>query len=253
MDQQGNDQQLSQQITQQQQQRPPLPQVSMSGMEVRILKNQLSTHRRSLKDYVNTQVTLKVAILGPPLSGKTKIANQVGDIIREQASYEPTSGVRILEVPENIVARSMDGASTAALSLTVEVWDVGGDQKYEGCWPAITDKLNGAIVVFDPTVKSQAHDVKLWCEWFCKRANLQDNQIVIFAHCELTQAHKPLTVKLGDRSVVVPIVNVSTSLVSGPDGMLLPRDQLPARVQFRNFLGGVYAFHPHADFDSYAS
>jgi hypothetical protein len=37
-------------------------------------------------------------------------------------------------------------------------------------------------VVFDPTSKQQANDVRLWCEWFCKHGNLQNGQIVLFAH-----------------------------------------------------------------------
>lgn len=66
---------------------------------------------------------------------------------------------RILELTEQIPSEDGD------LSEAVELWDCSGDQKYEGCWPAICDKLDGAVVSFDPTNKSQANDVRIWCEW----------------------------------------------------------------------------------------
>lgn len=73
--------------------------------------------------------------------------------------YEPTAGVRILELEEEFSTDSGD------VTHPIELWDCSGDQKYEGAWAAICDKLDGAIVAFDPTNKGQANDVRIWCEW----------------------------------------------------------------------------------------
>lgn len=79
------------------------------------------------------------------------------------------------------------------------------------------------------------------CIRFCKRAGLSDGQVVIFAHGELSGNHKPLSVRAGDRTVVVPIVNTSTTNLPPPDedGRTQPG---PAKVEFRNFIAGVHEF-----------
>lgn len=76
---------------------------------------------------------------------------------------------------------------------------------------------------------------------FCKRAKLYDGQVVIFAHGELSGNHKPLSVRAGDRTVLVPIVNVSTVNLPPPDEEGQPQPG-PAKVEFRNFMSLVQAF-----------
>lgn len=126
------------------------------------------------------------------LGGKTRICNELaGKTFAEPPAYAPTVGVRILEVERDLVVGSR------SQNITIEVWDCSGDQNYENCWPAILKGLNGIIVVFDPTSKSQASDVKIWCDWFCTNGNLKAGQVAIFAHGSLTTKHRPLAVKLG--------------------------------------------------------
>lgn len=153
--------------------------------------------------------------------------------------YEATAGVRILELEEQLAVRQHEGAEEEELNCVVELWDCSGDQSYEACWAAICQNLDGIIVAFDPTNKSQANDVRIWCEWFCKRAHLVDGQVVIFAHGELSGNHKPLSIRAGDRTVLSPIVNVSTLQVPQPDedGMVAPG---PAKIEFRNFCSKVW-------------
>jgi len=164
--------------------------------------------------------------------------------------YDPTIGVRILEFEREITAKTRDGKATVDVSVQVELWDASGDQKYEPCWPSIMKDLNGVIICFDPTSKQQAYDVRIWCEWFCKNADLESDQAVIFAHGQLVTQHKPFIVKAGKRSVIVPIVNVnlgnkSKVPQSGPQSVL--KKPSMAEIEFNNFLGSVYAFHPAAD------
>jgi hypothetical protein len=64
------------------------------------------------------------------------------------------------------------------------------------------------IVVFDPTSKSQANEVKSWCETFAQGAALQTGQLVVFAHMSNSTKHKSLTITIGGgQSLTVPIVN----------------------------------------------
>ena len=70
--------------------------------------------------------------------------------------------------------------------------------------------------------------------------------MVIFAHGELSGNHKPLSVRAGDRTVVVPIVNTSTTNLPPPDEDGRPQPG-PAKVEFRNFIAQVYeALHSGA-------
>ena len=82
--------------------------------------------------------------------------------------------------------------------------------------------------------------VRVMCR-FCKRARLSDGQVVIFAHGELSGNHKPLSVRAGDRTVVVPIVNVSTLNLPPPDDDGQPQPG-PAKVEFRKFMASVHKF-----------
>lgn len=175
--------------------------------------------------------SLKLAMLGPCQAGKTKISSQIAHM-PFPARYEPTAGVRILELTEEGLV-DVDGSPLPALSI--ELWDCSGDQKFESCWPAICDQLDGCVVTFDPTNKGQANDVRLWCEWFCKRAELADGQVAIFAHGELSGSHKPLSVRAGERTVIVPIVNVSTVNLPPPDEEGRPQ-MGPAKLEWRKFV-----------------
>ncbi len=98
------------------------------------------------------------------------------------------------------------------------------------------------LVCFDPLDKSQANDVRIWTEWFVKRANLAQGQAAIFCHGELTVQHKPLSVRASlnsDGTIPVPIINVSTSLnnqTPDADGNL---PETIAHREFHQFLHGV--------------
>jgi len=176
-------------------------------------------------------VTLKVALVGPRKSGKTRIANQLAGIpVHDDDDYKPTAGARILEFDMPIKAKREE------VVPKIELWDISGDQKYESCWTAVMHELDGAVVVFDPTSKNQANEVHLWCEWFCKHANLGSNQAIIFAYGNLSSDHKPLRVKAGNRKVIVPINNVSFKQIK-------PDQTLSCHHQFKKILSKLYVHH----------
>lgn len=187
--------------------------------------------------------TLKVALIGPRMSGKTRIANETAGIKIGENQTEPTEGVRILPITKVINAKSPDGGERQ-VKANIEIWDCSGDSKYENCWPAIMKDLNGIVVIFDPTSKTQANDVRIWCERFCLCANLKEGQAIIFAHGNLTAQHKPLVVKAGKRTVSMPIVNVN---LLNPDGEEADDDQditTSAESEFFTFMETCYGLHP---------
>ena len=77
------------------------------------------------------------------------IANMIADHDEAFGSpnvgpYKPTVASRILECERELSAKWDTD------NVTVELWDVSGDHKYESCYPAIMDKCNGVILVYDP-------------------------------------------------------------------------------------------------------
>jgi len=194
---------------------------------------------------------IKVAILGPKSAGKTRISNHLyGMVVPSDVKYDPTIGVRILQMTKEFPAKREKGkdekdTTMSDVAALIELWDCSGDQKFESCWPAIMKDLHGVMVVFDPLVKSQANEVRVWCEFFSKGANLQSDQCVIFAHGTLTATHKPLSIKAGgSRVVMANIVNANTNArqpqgKEADNGRLLPST---CEVEFLRFLGGVYPF-----------
>jgi hypothetical protein len=190
-------------------------------------------------------VTVKVALVGPKMAGKSRIANHIyGISMPSEAKYDPTVGVRILPLTRDIVGkREKEGNDTFETRCKIELWDCSGDQKYEPCWPAIMKDLHGIIVAFDPTSKAQANDVRIWCEYFCKNANLQNDQCVIFAHGNLTSMYKPLSVRAGARTVMVPIVNVNTlPRQTGKETDDTREGPSSAQVELLRFMSGVYPY-----------
>lgn len=223
-------------------------------MEVQVLKQQLDTlgssrDNNTRQSYPDSGVKVKVAVVGPRQGGKTRISAQLANrFIPPDDHYEPTAGVRILEFEESVTSKNKKGQS-ANVKVEVELWDLSGDTS-ENLWPAVIKDLHGVMVVFDPTSKQQANDVRIWCEWFCKSAKLETGQCVIFAHGALTSRHKPLSVKGGTngetRTVSVPIVNVNFMLKNEQTGEAFPSQ---AKIEFNKMIGDLYASHPDAVFN----
>eukprot|EP00455_Lapot_gusevi_P044787 TRINITY_DN5641_c0_g1_i3.p1 TRINITY_DN5641_c0_g1~~TRINITY_DN5641_c0_g1_i3.p1 ORF type:complete len:108 (-),score=9.53 TRINITY_DN5641_c0_g1_i3:414-737(-) len=100
---------------------------------------------------------LKIALVGPPQSGKSRVANYLFDpnTAAAQYTYEPTVGVRILEFERKIVP-----SRNQEQKVQVELWDVSGDLKYESCWPCIRKDMHGSIVLFDSISQVQEKELE---------------------------------------------------------------------------------------------
>jgi GTPase SAR1 family protein len=77
---------------------------------------------------------LKVLLVGPSKAGKTSLSSflaGIQDSVSPAAPPMPTIGVRVLEVER--------------FGVSVELWDVSGDQQYESTWPAVQEGVGGAF------------------------------------------------------------------------------------------------------------
>ena len=145
--------------------------MSVRPPEVRVLKAQVATHRKGSAAYQPTDVQLKVAIVGPSTSGKTRLSNLLSSTpllsspaLSSLLPYTPTAGVRILSFPANLSAVPLPPSASAPVdvSVGVELWDVSGSSEYENCWPAVCAGLDGVIVAFDQAKTQQLSDVGVW-------------------------------------------------------------------------------------------
>ena len=92
---------------------------------------------------------IKIIIIGPKASGKSTIANFLAgrkNVLTE--NYRPTVGCRILEFEQEFSSKNQS-YSTGDNKITVELWDVSGDQKFSRCWPAIRNGTHGIIFCFN--------------------------------------------------------------------------------------------------------
>ncbi len=47
------------------------------------------------------------------------------------------------------------------------------------CRPALTSGMSGALLVYDPNVRSQEKDIELWHKAFVAPSKLLDQQVVV--------------------------------------------------------------------------
>lgn len=249
--------------------------MSVRPPEVRVLKQQVATHnRKSGQLHQQTDLTFKIALVGPSRSGKTRLANQMAatpflsaDIPNH--TYNETAAVRIQSFAVNVLAaggRSSGGAGGGlALCVECELWDVSGGSQYEQLWPAVCSDLNAVIVVYDPKNTSHQSELKVWLEWFTREGRLTTGQLMAVAHGGSGGAAvKPLKVvvkeeaaggsgEVNERVVSVPVVNVPLGggMVEGGNGSggggEAEGGVRLVRLELEQWLGGsVFAFHPKA-------
>uniref|UniRef100_A0ABI7W8U8 Intraflagellar transport 22 n=1 Tax=Felis catus TaxID=9685 RepID=A0ABI7W8U8_FELCA len=114
-----------------------------------------------------------------PQSGKTVLANFLTES-SDITEYNPTQGVRILEF-ENPHVTSNDKGTACEF----ELWDCGGDPKFESCWPALMKDSHGVVIVFNADTPSHLKEIDMWYSCFVQQQLLQDTQCLLIAH------HKP--------------------------------------------------------------
>ncbi|XP_076434795.1 uncharacterized protein LOC143274759 isoform X2 [Babylonia areolata] len=143
--------------------------------------------------------------------GKTVICNFLADATEVSGGdYRPTQGVRILEFEVN--GLSVPGRS----SVDVELWDCSGDNKFEACWPAITQDAMGVIFVYNPDQPNHDQDLEKWYKFFGSQKSVKINGCMVFEH------HKPNAsevVRTELPSGFSKMPRVSTNIEEDPDSV----------------------------------
>eukprot|EP00758_Cryptobia_borreli_P007829 Tbor_TRINITY_DN5333_c0_g4::TRINITY_DN5333_c0_g4_i1::g.4753::m.4753/K07935/IFT22, RABL5; intraflagellar transport protein 22 len=124
----------------------------------------------------------KVLIIGPQRSGKTNIANALSDT-RDTPTYDykETSPLRILVA--EIDGMKLPGHRLGrGAKVTVELWDLGGNPKYQSCWTAVHKGADGIIYVINPEIKGQEKELSLWHKAFAIPSEVPDKHCLVFSH-----------------------------------------------------------------------
>ncbi|XP_062392260.1 intraflagellar transport protein 22 homolog [Sardina pilchardus] len=166
----------------------------------------------------------KILIIGPSESGKTVLANFLSDTVETiGGDYSPTQGVRILEFESQ-----NHGSGDRDSSCEVELWDCGGDFKFESCWPALMKDSNGVVIVFNDDVPSHVKEAETWHSTFVASQGLKENQCLLLVH------HKPGSNANASPPPLEPHLSKLQLIHSN-----LEEDPEDVRQEFRKFLGGV--------------
>uniref|UniRef100_A0A8C0YUX8 Intraflagellar transport protein 22 homolog n=1 Tax=Canis lupus familiaris TaxID=9615 RepID=A0A8C0YUX8_CANLF len=76
-------------------------------------------------------------------------------------------------------------SNTKGTGCEFELWDCGGDPKFESCWPALMKDSHGVVIVFNADIPSHLKEIEMWYSCFVQQQFLQDTQCLLIAH------HKP--------------------------------------------------------------
>eukprot|EP00930_Biecheleria_cincta_P104582 TRINITY_DN96954_c0_g1_i1.p1 TRINITY_DN96954_c0_g1~~TRINITY_DN96954_c0_g1_i1.p1 ORF type:complete len:194 (-),score=37.90 TRINITY_DN96954_c0_g1_i1:84-665(-) len=164
----------------------------------------------------------KVIVVGPCESGKSIISNVIAEAADSASeAYRPTAAVRILECETEV-------RSASSGRMTVELWDVSGDTKFQKCWPAIKKDAVGCILVYNPEKQNHEEEVEKWFQWFPRTMNFSANQVLVIQSLRRSDVPRrtPLPAKLAHAGVAQP-VTVSAD------------DMVAARKHFGTFLETV--------------
>ncbi|XP_013916844.1 PREDICTED: intraflagellar transport protein 22 homolog isoform X1 [Thamnophis sirtalis] len=166
---------------------------------------------------------VKLLFVGPSEAGKSVLANFLSETIEGIGSYIPTQGVRILEYEKPHFNGNSKGPG-----CRFELWDCGGDQKFETCWPALMKDSHGVVIIFNPDLPSHVKEIEMWYSCFVQQQQLLENQCLLIAH------HKPGTAGDVDNLTLPSPLNRLTLIHSS-----LEEDPEDFRMEFVKFLKNI--------------
>ena len=102
-----------------------------------------------------TDIKMKICLLGDGGVGKTSLVYRFIQN-RFSTDFKSTLGVNLLKHEVTI----------DNLRITAQLWDLGGQDKYEGLRKLYLDGSQGALLVFDKTNKSSFDNLEKWVKSF---------------------------------------------------------------------------------------
>ncbi|TYZ67878.1 hypothetical protein PybrP1_000044 [[Pythium] brassicae (nom. inval.)] len=164
---------------------------------------------------------LKIVVVGPKEAGKTTIANFLSeqtDRLGGQERYQPTVGVRILELERG--------------KTNIEIWDVSGDQVYEACWAAVTKDVNGVVLVYNPESHIHESEAMLWYEWFMQTPGVDPSVCLVFEHTAGSGSNKKVAAPQSSSKLRLPSgVRVAATTFESPNVLKSEFDKLLQSAQ----------------------
>jgi Rab-like protein 5 len=132
---------------------------------------------------------LKIVFAGPSQSGKTELADLIAAVNKSfQGTAKPTVCMRILEFSTTI---DLYGNQT---TISAQIWDTSGDEKYSPAWPAIVYNADGLVLVYNAYDKGQGRAIESYAKQFAK--NIAVHLVLLVAHKIGESEQKPLRAKL---------------------------------------------------------
>jgi Rab-like protein 5 len=124
---------------------------------------------------------VKIILAGPKDSGKTCIANYLGNLTPELTpTSRPTIGVRIVEFERTGLKLVKQKAIQRDGKVLVELWDVSGEKNFQACWPSICKDAQGLLLAFNPDARNAEKDIEFWYKSF--NARIKDSSCLVLAH-----------------------------------------------------------------------
>ncbi|KAG5470320.1 hypothetical protein LSCM4_03015 [Leishmania orientalis] len=144
---------------------------------------------------------IKILVVGPLKSGKTTITNFLSGTRETPTSkYYETNPLRIVETEVELDSLRLSdrrvvfsGGDAKTKRAVVQIWDLSGSSKHQAGWPAVANKADGIIFVFNPAVKNGEKELSLWHKTFAVNQSeldahgnvairVQDKHCLVFAH-----------------------------------------------------------------------
>lgn len=144
---------------------------------------------------------VKILVIGPSKSGKSTITNFLcGTRETPTSRYYETNPLRIVEAEIELDAMKMSdrrvvfsGGDAKTKRVVVQLWDLSGNSKHQGGWPAVANKADGIIFVFNPEINKGEKELMLWHKTFAVNQDeldehgnfavrVPDRHCLVFAH-----------------------------------------------------------------------